>query len=209
MKNILGFLLLFLFPILLQAQDSLVLYQTFEDYQQNKGELKTGDFIYRGVTSPFRKRYITLIDKTPDIPKDQKKIKIYPKGMWGFKLNNALFRIKDKSDVPYCLLSTGKFFYYENGLVHIKILLSRKPINEAHIVDTWGGVAYFSTEINSKLILLPGFGQIGGSRSNNKLIHKYPALKEFFTCAKGYRYPKLRNCVEKFNGEKLPDREVY
>ena len=49
----------------------------------------------------------------------------------------------------------------------------------------------FSTEINSELKRLPGFGEIGGNRKNKKYIREYPELEEFFTCAKGYRYPNL------------------
>ena len=208
MKNILVFLLLAFSSIMLHAQDSLIIYKTFEDYQQDKGELRTGDLVYSG-TFTFRKKYFTLKNKTPDIPKEQKKIKIHGKDMWGFKLNNVLFRVKEKLGIPVCLMSEGKFFYYENGLVHIRILLSKKPRNVEQLTDGWGGRAYFSTEINSELKRLPGFGEIGGNRTNNKYIHRYPELKEFFMCAKGYRYPKLRKCVEEFNGTKLPDRKVY
>ena len=78
----------------------MIIYRTFEDYEQDKGELKTGDLVYDGTYS-FRKQYITLKNKTPGIPKGQRKIKIYGKDMWGFELNNILFRIIEKSVILY------------------------------------------------------------------------------------------------------------
>lgn len=208
MKNAIVLFFLILFPTVHHAQDSLIIYNTFKDYQKNKGELKTGNLVYSGTTTSFGKKWITLKNKTPNTPKAEKKIKIYSQEIWGLKLNNVLFRTKESGTLA-CLMSEGEFFYYENGLVNIRILLSRRPRDTEHLSKNWGARAYFSTEINSELIRIPGYGEFGRKKATKNFIRDYPELKEFFTCVKSYRYPILRKCVEEINGGKLPDRKVY
>lgn len=218
MKLILS-ILFSLFTILLNAQDSLIVYKNFSDFENQKGEVYEGKLLYQSASGTFRKRFIYFKNKTPGISKDQQKIKINTKETWGFMMNNRLFRMIDDTGIPVCLLSHGQLFYYENGVAYLHMLFAKRKKkraivseqtnkNDRRISYPWGEIAYFSKDINSKLYPLPTSNEIGAKRLLKEYIDIYPELEDFFSCIKGIFKFKNRECIKEFNGGSLPNKKL-
>jgi len=202
-----------------QAQDSLIVYKNFSDFDNQKGELYEGKLSYYSVSGVLSKRYIHFKNKAPGISKDQRKIKINTNEIWGFMMNNQLFRMIDDTGIPVCLLSEGQLYYYENGAAYLHMLFGKKErkraiisqitnSNTGEISYPWGKIAYFSKEINSKLYLLPTSNEIGARKLLIEYIDLYPELQDFFICIKGVFKFKVRECIKEFNGGSLPNKKV-
>lgn len=224
MKFYLYLFLIFL-PIVLSAQDTIIVYKTFSDFDKDKGEIHTGKLMFDGgfSGSVFEKeRYIKFKNTASDVPKDSKKFKIHTGDIWGLSVNHNLFVMIDDG-IPMCLLSQGKMFYYENGFAHLKMLLSKRPKKLVAIPERtsrnhngsegrtdypWGSTAYFSVSINSQLIELPRSGDFKAKRLIKDYIYYFPELEEFLSCGNKFMKINFRDCVEEFNGDKLPNRRA-
>ena len=218
MKFILPILFI-LSSISLNSQDSLIIYKTFSDFDNQTGDLLEGKLIYQKAYGTKREKYIYFKNKAPGIPKNRQKIKINTKKIWGFMMNNKLFRVIDDTGIPVCLLSEGQLYYYENGLAYLHMLFAKRKKKRAIVTEQrnkhngnisypWGEIAYFSKDINSKLYTLPIANEIGARRLLEDYIETYPELENFFSCVKGVFKFKNRECIKEFNGGSLPDKKL-
>ncbi|MFK7771365.1 MAG: hypothetical protein AB8F94_04465 [Saprospiraceae bacterium] len=213
------FIMFSLFTILLKAQDSLIVYKTFSDFDNQTGELYTGKLFYQNATTTFKNRFIYFKNKTSGISKDQQKIKINTKEVWGFMINDRLFRMIADTGIPVCLLSQGQLYYYENGLAYLHMSFAKRKKKRAMVSEQtnknnrnisypWGQIAYFSKDISSKLYALPTSNEIGARRLLEEYVEIYPELENFFTCIKGVFKFKNRECIKEFNGGSLPSKKL-
>lgn len=209
----------FLASFSIQAQDSLIVYKTFGDFDNRKGKLYEGKLFYQKASGILKNKIIYFKNKTPGISKNQQNIKINTKEIWGFMMNNRIFRIIDDTGIPVCLLSDGQLFYYENGIAYLHMLFAKRKKKRAMVSEVtnknngnisypWGEIAYFSKDINSKLYPLPTSNEIGAKKLLKEYIDIYPELEDFFSCIKGIFKFKNRECIKEFNGSSLPDKKL-
>jgi len=178
---------IFFLIISISLQSQIIVYRTFEDFQDDKGEMYDS---YLRNTQALGK--IILIFK-----KGRKKIRIRCRDIWGFTYDDAFFRIDTKQDLPTRVLSIGKIVYYENGFAHLGIL--------KHNIHTgWYGkgyAGYFSEDINSEMVPVPSQPMSAAKRAIRKFKEKHPEYSELFEClGKDFSQENLHPCLEKFEG---------
>jgi len=202
MRNQLFLITFFLISSTLQLlgqEKGITLFETFENYTENKGVIYKGDYRFLGNKSGFKKATCKFQNKDKKAPKKEKKITIFLHKIWGFKFNNQLIRI-DKDNEAYRVMSIGEIIYYENAIPHLNI--DKLPFVEQNQTYRMS----ISKDLNSKMLGL------GGEKFNTP----YDKMKKFATanpevntfvecCKKKHNNQKIvRKCIEEFNGEKLP-----
>lgn len=129
--------------------------------------------------------------------KDQKKVKIHCKDIWGFSYKDALFRIDKNYSQPARVASSGKIIYYENGIAHLEMIRDNKEEGSFSI----GYFCYVSKNLESELIPMPGSLISDARKKINKFKEENPEYKELFNCIeKNYNYLNVRPCITEFEG---------
>lgn len=175
----------FLLIISFSLHSQVVVYRTFEDFQNEIGEEYDSLHDY----STFFNQ-IKLIFK-----KGKKKVKIPCKKMWGFSYKNALFRVHKKYSQPARVISFGKIVYYENGIAHLSML----KFGESFGQYDKGYAGYFSKSINSEMVPIPTQILSDAKRAIRRFKKEHPEYKELFDClGKNYTQYNISPCLEKF-----------
>ena len=183
-------------------EKGVIIFKSFEDYQNGIGEKFVGDFRLRSYSHSFLDK--TLIFKNQEEPKN--KIKVYCHNIWGFSFNGLLFRIDKSGNTPLCVSFQGKYCYYENAismLHHLVMHDTNEPQLEwdlnrygAREASSWGYLAYISESINSDIF------NISTQFHFKKLLKKQPQFREVYSCiysVKGKnKQAKMRICVRSF-----------
>ncbi len=180
------FLIGFLFFVnLLSAQ--IKVYKTYEDFQNGIAEemdtyVHNEYLLGRGTKFVFRK--------------NKKKVRFIGKKIWGFSIEDHLFRTAI-AGIPYKLISKGKLCYYENGIAHLE-MISRKKDSSS---NTFGSLTMLSKSLYSELIPI---GSDAFQGKYNKLKKKYPQYKSLYKCLEDdLDYKNFRKCFEEFNKIKV------
>ncbi len=187
-SNILN-LILFLFLVTNAIAGELVIYKTYEDFQ-NKKPLENGEFIsWRGseVGGVFTSRKNGKLDyvKTRDI--------------WGFLYYDKLFRVCKEDGNPARLMNAGKIMYYENGYAHMRMLEQ----NSDKAFSDGGTNCYVSVDMSTDLISLNHYKVMSKYKPIMALVATYPQYKPLFDCmGKGYDTERIRKCIADFEGVK-------
>ena len=176
-------ILLTLFTLALHAQD-IKIYKTYNDYKNNKYEegYKLKNYSY------FNKRVKLFLKK------GNEKFSMRCNEMWGFDLEGHLFVIARNDDFfPVKLLSKGDFFYFENGVSHMSIILKNKKSDRTYM----GNLAYFSKGLNENIIPIY---RVNGrySKQYKRYKKENPQYSTLFECIKSshdrWSTDKIRKC---------------
>lgn len=181
-KLILILLLMLLTSI---AKTQVVVYRTFEDFQNEIGE----------EYDDYHSCSHTMGNVKLKFKKGGKKIKIHCKDLWGFTYKDAFFRIHKKHSKPTRLISLGKIAYYENGVAHLTMIKNNKDSGSFSI----GYFCYLSKNIGSELIPMPTNLISDVKKDIKNFKEKHPEYKDLFDCIeKDYHYLNVRPCIKEF-----------
>ena len=167
-KVILTVILIISFKI---ASANVVVYNTFEDYENKKGV----EYLGYGYKSCFHAggSWKTVFKK-----KKEKKLKL-GKDVWGFTFKGELFRIDPKHGYPLKVVTTEKVCYYENGPFHIKLIESNKENGEMTIMAN--SITYtFSETLNSPLESPRALAKVNRKGKASKDTN--PTYKNLYDC---------------------------
>lgn len=163
----------------------ITVYRTYEDFQNKTGE-EYDDYL--GYSHSIGT--VKLILK-----KDDKKIKIHCRDLWGLNYKDAFFRIDKKYNQPTRIISSGKIVYYENGIAHLSMIRDNSESGKFSI----GYFCYVSKSIDSELIPMPGELISDARKKIKKFKEENPEYKELFDCIeKNYNYINVRPCIVEF-----------
>jgi hypothetical protein len=204
MKLKLIFPILFVFSFCsLYGNKSLIIYETYEDYINNTGEVIEGDFKYAGTEASFGKTLTKFKNKDKSTSKENNKIKIDGKKIWGFKHKGVLFRTIN--GVPQWVATQGELIYYENGV--LKLFNLNLGNNNAPWWEEYGYECGISKDLTSEFIYIPPGLKIGKSyiKDLKKFIDKNPSCESFYNCVINHHvYVKdIRRCAERFTKIKV------
>lgn len=180
-KRIYNLLILILFvPFILKAE--ITVFKTYEDFLSDKGE-----------TYEEYKNHIAVMGSVKLIlMKDRKKKTINCKDIWGFRMDDMLFRVHKKFKQPAKVMYEGSVVYYENGLAHLEMIKQDREF----INITTGYAVYFSKDLSSELVPMPSSGQTGG-KGYKKFKNENPKLQSFFKCVdQAPVFYSIRECVK-------------
>jgi len=185
MKNLIItlFLALVTFSVNAQRGQKVTVFETYEDYVNNKGRVvgKFTTFFYSA--SSFK-----IISG-----RGKKKKKINIKGNWGFMLADSMLFRMDGVHPTLVVYVTDKIVFYENGA---QILNGLIPADERR--PAVGTPCFLSTDLQGKIKGIPG-GAPGMFRNVSE-------VKEFIDCAKWknqYDRSGIRECWYEHIGPNL------
>lgn len=140
MKKTMTLMLLLCFSIIASYADQILIYKTFNDYQNNTPTILEGEvegFPDMQLNSTYHSGFT--------VKTKEKKERFFAEEIWGFKFKDVLFRTfkfflkQQKNGLPsfgfMALVSQGKICYWENGLAIIDILNSDKDPRKGYIKD--------------------------------------------------------------------------
>ena len=204
-------LLIIIFAVLsfwVNAQKELIIYDTYENYLNNTGITYKGEYVYSSSSELFKKRIIRFNNKNKKTTKEKNKISINCPDIWGFKLNDILFRIHHNYDPsPMCVVNQGELIYYEHGKGHLEALSNKKKVG---LIDNhWGKQAYISKDMNSKMISISDSKTKHRKTELSNFVQENPEYNSFFDCLnKNSDLKVIRKCYETFFKVKLIKRKV-
>lgn len=145
MKNLLIASFLFLGCICLKAQDTIIVYNTYDNFLNNTGEFYTEcrSLSYSGKGKVKMKLKNKLTRKTRKVSSSE---------IWGFSYNREFFRSFPEPSQFARLLNNGTVCYWENGLGNLRALWNGSNSADYSI----GYKNFISKTIDSPLIALPG-----------------------------------------------------
>jgi len=212
MKNYLSkfSLTILFFSVLLTScigqKKALVIYESYEEYVKNKGQVYEGDYILRSAGSRpgVGNRVMTFKNKSKEASSENKQVKIKLKEVWGFSLNDLLMRVDKSMSFPYYLVAKDSICYYENGYAVLKMLKANGNVEEElyKYYDSsgdWGRLQFVSKSLDSKMFSFSSKGKAG------KFVKTYPEYQSLYDCIfpvkRKQTIEKTRNCVKEFNKE--------
>ncbi len=183
MKKTLPFLF-FLISNLLYSQ-SVTVYRSYEEYKTEQG-VKYASYKKIGHNLLGTKYKIV-------VQKSGKKKNIKCENIWGFMLENTLFRTYGTGQ--YAMqISEEKLFYFENGEAYINKGKFRK-----------GHYNFIAAKIDGPLVLMPN----PDSKEDvllqyNQFKSTHPQHQEFYDCFdKAHNLENCRDCIDRYN---YPDK---
>lgn len=176
--------ILFIFFTLF-ANSQITIYNTYEDYKNNKGKTYEG-FQYQTVTNKnFKMLFKANGTKTVISTKD----------IWGFKYKDAIFRVDRTDNQPARIVSDGKIVYYENGHAHVNMLKNYS----AEATVGFGHFCYLSKDLESDFVPMPAYLVSKAKQKLKAFKDENPQYNDLFDCIeKDYDYKKVRTCVAAF-----------
>jgi hypothetical protein len=176
-------ILLLLFASMTFAQ-KVIVYNNYDEYKNGKG--KKYDSFQKMVHTPFGKYRLV-------VRAGGKNKKIKCERIWGFLLENELFRTYGSGQYAM-LVSQGKLFYFENGEAYL---------NKGTFLV--GYYNFISNTVDGELVQLPK------GESKDLILQKYenfkrenPQHKKFFDCFdKNFDLEICRDCMDRYN---FPDK---
>jgi len=180
-KTFLFFAFLLVTTLTYSKEDfSLTVYETYEEYQRNKGQQL---FEFIGYDWTMGSLHIFYRIKK----RDEGKVKVTT--AYGFSVGNQFYRIVKGR--PYRMLMQGKAVYYENGIAHLNMLIGDNGSSQVEL----GGWSFLSENLTSEIIEFP-------STKADKAFGEKPALQSLFACMeklKKKKTEKIRECVKSNN----------
>ncbi|MCF8278502.1 MAG: hypothetical protein K9J17_17375 [Flavobacteriales bacterium] len=177
----LAFSILFVSSGLMAKDDfSLTVYETYDDYQNKKGQS-----LFEFIGYDWTMGSLHLFYRVKK--KDEGKVKVTTS--WGFTVGDQLYRIIGGR--PYRMLLSGKIVYYENGIAHLNMLIGDENSSEVEL----GGWSFISGDLNSEIIEFP-------SAKATKEFGEKLELSALFECVekmKKSKTEKIRECVKENN----------
>lgn len=169
--------------MLMYAGGGVVVYSTYNDFKANKGQKYE---VFKEMSSVLGK-YRVVVRKNGDF------VKLKCEEMWGFKIENDLYRTTS-SGLYLKLASQGKLFYYENG--------------EAYLSDgvfVKGHYNYLATTIDGELVPIATSDVKADARAKfQKFKDEHPEFLKFFECFD--KNPELENCRDCIDRFENPNR---
>lgn len=190
LMNITLFIFLFISTL---ASSQTIVYRTFEDLQNKKGE-EYGELDYDFYGDKWKLVF----------EKGGQKIKIRCEEIWGFEYKGGLFRIDTQigKALPIRVIAIGKLVYYENGPAHIKML--RNESNSSTYGDFDGYATYISKTLTSELVPIEKSTIMSHNIKVAKSIKDFRKVnteyEDFFNCLNNYRIETVRRCIAEFEG---------
>ncbi len=186
MKTLLTILLVWMICINMKGQE-VVVYKTYQDFQNNTGEKYDKFLNYLGK---FK------------FEKGGEKIKISYEDLWGFKVAGELFMMygEGKHAYPYKVFIIGsKLCYYEDGFKFLGNILKESTFK----TDKGATISYVSKDLQSKVMPIRYTGFDGSENKKGMADLKKalpgPDYQSFFECLNGsVYYFILRDCTRKF-----------
>lgn len=159
---------------------SLVVYDTYEDYQAKKGQA-----LYEFIGFDWTLGVLHVLYRVKKKEEGRKNVT----NLYGFSVGDQFYRIvKGK---PYRMLMEGKIVYYENGLAHLNMLVGQEDEGMVEQGD-WHVI---SDNLNSEIVEFP-------SAKATKEFGERAELKGLFECVeklKKKKTEKVRECVKENN----------
>jgi hypothetical protein len=168
-------LLAFCFSFTLTQSQTLIVFKTFDDFLNNKGE-KHEDLTYKGVNTGPSFRVLVFKGTFG-------KFRLSQKGNWGFLYKGQLYRFDKKKRDPLWVGIAGKnIIYYENGYGHL---------NETGFCQA-GYFYYLSLDLNSNPFVFPNRRHL-----YQEVMLMNPACIPLFKCL-DIKNSNIKKCVEEF-----------
>jgi hypothetical protein len=159
---------------------SLVVYETYADYQAKKGEA-----LFEFIGFDWTLGILNVYYRVKRKEEGRKNLTKY----YGFSVGDQFYRIiKSK---PYRVLMQGKIIYYENGLAHLNMLVG----GEDEYGVEQGDWHLISDNLNSEMVEFP-------SAKAQKTFGDRADLTALFECVDKLRKKKtdkIRDCVKENN----------
>lgn len=174
------------------SQTPILIYTTYQDFV-NQTPKQYEDL----------KDYLLAENLTLKVVKNNNIEKIRVKDIWGFVYKDAFFRIDhdDPRSMITRLVSTGKLFYYENGIPHLQMLFH--DTDSASYRASYGYTAYISTALDSDMAPLSTGTNLLDRKRAKKRRKEFRETninhEEFFKCLRNYSIETLRRCITKYN----------
>jgi len=185
MKKINSTLILFLILMSLFSNAQVTVFRTFEDFQNEEGEMYDDYHSYLHKMGAVTLKFIN----------DKNKVKIHCDDMWGFIYKDVLFRIDKRTSQPTRVINSGKIIYYENGIAHLGMIRDNTTKGSFSI----GYYCYLSKDINSEMVPFPTTLISDARKKINNFKLDNPEYNELFDCIeKNYNYQNVRICTVKF-----------
>ena len=172
------FLFVIYFSVSLTQSQTLVIFKTYEDFLNNKGETYTG-LTYKGATTGPGFRVLVFKGNNG-------KIKLSQRGNWGFMFKGELYKFDNRRDPMWVGIVGKNICYYENGYGHL---------NGTGFCPA-GWFYYISTDLNSDPFVIPTRRHV-----YKRVMDKNPATIPLFKCL-DQKDTNYRKCVEEFEGIK-------
>lgn len=187
----------------MNGQKSMIIYDTYDDYVNNTGDEIEGDYIYTGSSEGMFSDLVNIFKNQDKSSSGEDKIKLTKKKFWGFKLNGVLIRMTE-SGLQWVALQ-GKFIYYENGIVKLVNMKSKKKNATWNQGD--GAQCGISKDLNAEFIYVP-IGLTVSNRHKKDLknfINANPEYESFHNCVidKHLHSGEVRKCAERFTNMKV------
>jgi hypothetical protein len=181
-------LLILIFGFKSNYAQSVTTYKTYNDYIREKG-IDRGEYKKWKATT-FGK--VTLI-----LEKEEKKVKVELKDIWGFEYKGELFRVF-RGLYPAMMVDKGEMIFYENGIAHLEMLSENKTIGEFN----FGAYSLFSFGLDGELIACPKQKSSSQPYNHFKKYRKtHPQYEGVLSCIEenDFKYRKVQQCIRYYN----------
>ncbi|MES2566023.1 MAG: hypothetical protein V4565_04120 [Bacteroidota bacterium] len=186
MKKCFWVLLFISFMCVLKVKGQVVIYKTYDDFLNSKGENYDSYEYEDAFSAPG---IITLIFKGND-----KKLRINPKNIWGFTQKTDLYRIFDGKHPVWAEFKGKKIIYYSNGYEHMH------PYHRALEQE---GYCFLSKDLSADIIKIPS-----RKKKYDAFVKENPEYKSLFDCVnQKCKYPTIksyylsRDCAQEFEAQ--------
>lgn len=153
---------------------TLIVFKTFDDFLNNKGEKHEG-LTYSGAnTGPA---FMVLVFNSLF-----GKFRLSQKGHWGFIYKGQLYKFDNRRDPVWVGIVGKNIVYYENGYAHL---------NEKGYCPA-GWFYYLSADLNSDPFVIPTRRHV-----YKRIMEANPECKPLFECI-DQKNANYKKCVEKF-----------
>lgn len=148
------------------AQQPVLIYATHDDYVNGKADT-AGTYV---DLVPVVGQY-TLIFNT-----EGEKRRIPCRSIWGFVLNDVLFRIESDAHLPVRLMTKGAICYYENGPAHL--IMQRDGTELGSFI--LGHQSYLSGDLAGDIV--PAIFKEEGRSPSEAFRAGHPQYEPLFNC---------------------------
>ncbi|HMN07088.1 MAG TPA: hypothetical protein PKD45_15340 [Flavobacteriales bacterium] len=137
-----------------------VLYRSYEEYAENRGQEVEGPF----DVEPRVGRFVVTLRQGEVL------VRVPTRKVWGFLNRGVLYRIEQQSFLPVRLMAQGPIYYWENGFAHLR--MQRDSVEASGF--EYGLPSYLSRDLQSEIV--PAVFKPGDTRSpSGKFRLAWPA----------------------------------
>lgn len=153
------------------AQRPSLVYPTYDAYVNAKADT-IGTYL---DLVPLMGQYTLLFDASRGAAGGDMR-KIPCKDIWGFTINDVLFRIEPDAHLPVRLMTRGAICYYENGPAH---LIMQRDGTELGMFEL-GHQSYLSEDLEGPIV--PAIFKADERSASNGFRSTHPQYEPLFTC---------------------------